>query len=230
MISGGFSGAYGELGPAFEKATGNKLVTARGASMGTAPDSIPSRLQRGEPADVFIMVADALDGLTKQGKVVDGSRVDLARSVIGVAVRAGAPKPDIKSLDAFKRALLDAKSITYSDSASGVHLSTVVFPQLAIADQMKGKRKKVEGVSGPNLVARGEAELAIQQVSELLEVPGVELVGPLPAEIQKITIFAVGVATGATQPDAAWALMNFLASPAAIKAIKKSGLEPVASQ
>jgi molybdate transport system substrate-binding protein len=229
MISGDFSAAYDELAPSFERATGHKLVTARGASMGTTAGSIPSRLQRGEPADVLIMVGEALDALTKQGKVVDGSRVDLARSGIGMAVRAGAPKPDISSVDAFKRALLDAKSIAYSDSASGVYLSTVLFPRLGIAEQVRGKSKKIEGTPVGEVVARGEAEIGFQQVSELLAVKGIDFVGQLPAEIQKITTFAIGVATGAKEPDAAWMLMNFLASPAAIAAIKKSGLEPVAS-
>jgi molybdate transport system substrate-binding protein len=230
MISGGFSAAYGELVPAFERATGHKLVTVRGASMGTTPESIPSRLQRGESADVVIMVSEAIDALMKQGKVVDGSRVDLARSVIGMSVRAGTPKPDISSVDAFKQTLLGAKSIAYSDSASGVYLSTVLFPRLGIADQIKGKSRKIEGEPVGNVVARGEAEVGFQQVSELLAVKGVDFVGPLPAEVQKVTVFGIGVATGAKQPDAAWALMNFLASPAAIAAIKKSGLEPVASQ
>jgi molybdate transport system substrate-binding protein len=160
MISGGFSAAYGDLAPAFEKATGHKLVTVRGASMGTTPGSIPSRLQRGEPADALIMVQEALDALAKQGKVVDGSRVDLARSAIGMSVRAGAAKPDISSVDAFKRALLDAKSIAYSDSASGVYLSTVLFPRLGIADQIKGKSKKVEGIPVGDVVARARRRSA----------------------------------------------------------------------
>jgi hypothetical protein len=118
-------------------------VTARGASMGTTPSSIPSRLQRGEPVDVFIMVGDALECLMEQGKVAAGTRTDLARSSIGVAVRAGAPKPDIGSVDAFKRAMLDAKSLAYSSSASGVYLSTELFPRLGIADQVKGKSRMI---------------------------------------------------------------------------------------
>jgi molybdate transport system substrate-binding protein len=229
MISGGFSAAYDQLAPSFEKATGHKLVTVRGASMGTTPEAIPNRLQRGEPADVVIMVDDALDVLTKQGKVVEGSRVDLARSVIGISVRAGAPKPDISSVDAFKRALLDAKSIAYSDSASGVYLSTVLFPRLGIADQLKAKSKRVEGEPVGAVVARGDAEIGFQQMSELLAVKGIDVVGPLPADVQKTTVFAIGAVKGAKEEDAAWALMNFLASPAAIGAIKKSGLEAVAS-
>jgi molybdate transport system substrate-binding protein len=228
MISGGFSAAYLELLPEFERATGHTVVTARGASMGTAPNSIPSRLQRGEPVDVFVMVGDALEGLIKQGKVAAGTRVDLARSSIGVAVRAGSPKPDIGSVDAFKRAMLDAKSLAYSSSASGVYLSTELFPRLGIADQVKGKSRMIGSEPVGAAVARGEAEIALQQISELLPVPGLDFVGPLPAEIQKITVFSAGIAAGTKEPDAARVLIKFLASPAAASAISKSALEPMA--
>ena len=227
MISGGFSAAYLELVPDFEHATGHKVVTARGASMGTAPNSIPSRLQRGETVDVFVMVGDALEGLIQQGKVLTGTRVDLARSRIGVAVRAGSPKPDIGSVDAFKRAMLDAKSLAYSSSASGVYLSTELFPRLGIADQVKAKSRMVGNEPVGAAVARGEAEIALQQISELLPVPGLDFVGPLPAEIQKITVFSAGIAVGAKEPDAGKVLIKFLASPAAAPAIAKSALEPM---
>jgi molybdate transport system substrate-binding protein len=227
MISGGFSAAYRDLVPEYERMTGNAVLTSRGASMGNAPDSIPSRLQRGEPVDAFIMVGEALDELIKQGKAVAGTRVDLARSSIGMAVRAGAPKPDIASVDAFKRAMLNAKSIAYSESASGVYVSTELFQRLGIADQMRGKSKKIQGEPVGAAVARGEAEIAFQQISELLPVPGVEFVGPLPKEIQKVTVFAAGIAVGAKEADAARALIKFLASPAAAPAITKSALEPM---
>jgi molybdate transport system substrate-binding protein len=230
MSSGGFTAAYRDLTPEFERATQNKVVTAYGASMGGAPDSIPSRLQRGEPADVVILAAPALDELIKQGKVVAGSRVDLARSIIGMAVRAGAPKPDISSVDALKRTLLQAKSIAYSASASGVYLSTELFPRLGIADQIKGKSKRIESERVGTVVARGDAEIGFQQVSELLPIPGIDYVGPLPPEVQQVTIFSAGVAVGAREPDAGRVLIKFLASPAAAPAITKSGLEPVTSQ
>jgi molybdate transport system substrate-binding protein len=230
MISGGFSAAYRDLAPEFERTTRHTVVTARGASMGTTPDSIPSRLQRGEPVDVLIMAGEALDGLIKQGKVVGGSRVDLARSNIGMAVRAGAPKPDISSVDAFKRALLEAKSVAYSDSASGVYISTVLFQRLGIADQMMGKSKRIPGEPVGAVVARGEAEIGFQQISELLPVRGIDYVGPLPPEIQKVTAFSAGIAAAAKEPDAARALLKFLASPAAAAAITKSGLEPVTAK
>jgi molybdate transport system substrate-binding protein len=228
MISGGFSAAYVELVPQFESATGHTVVTARGASMGTSPNSIPSRLQRHEPVDAFVMVGDALEGLIQQGKVAAGTRVDLARSSIGVAVRAGSPKPDIRSVDAFTRAMLDAKSLAYSSSASGVYLSTELFPRLGIADQVKGKSRMIEGEPVGAAVARGEAEIALQQVSELVPIPGLDFVGPLPADIQKITLFSAAIASGAKEPGPAAMLIQFLASPAAASAIRKSALEPLA--
>ena len=229
MNSGGFTAAYRDLAPECERATGNKLDTAWGPSMGTTPDAIPVRIKRGEPVDVLIMVGYALGDLIKDGKVVADSRVDLARSGIGMAVRAGAPKPDISSVDAFKRALLEAKSIAYSDSASGVYVSSELFQRLGIADQVVGKSKMIPAEPVGAVVARGEAEIGLQQASELLPVPGIDYVGPLPAELQKITVFSAGVAVGAKEPDAARALISCLASPAAAGAIKKSGLEPVTS-
>src|SRR5580658_2120457 len=227
MTSGAFTEAYLQIIPEFERATQNKIVTAYGASMGNAPDSIPSRLQRGEPVDVVILAAEALDELIKTGKVAPGSRVDLVRSSIGMAVRAGAPKPDISSVDALKRTLLQAKSIAYSASASGVYLSHDLFQRLGIADQIKGKCKRIASEPVGAVVARGDAEIGFQQISELLPVAGIDYVGPLPPGAQKVTIFSAGVAVGAREPDAARALIKFLASPATANAIKKSGLEPV---
>jgi len=176
------------------------------------------------------MVDTALDELGKQRKVVANSRIDLARSKIGMVVRAGEPKPDISSVGAFKRTLLEAKSITYSDSASGVYLSTVLFERLGIADQLRSKSRMIPAEPVGAVVARGVAQLGFQQISELLPVPGVDLIGPLPEAIQNTTIFAGGVATGARQPEAARALLQFLYSPAAAQAIAKSGLEPVTSR
>jgi molybdate transport system substrate-binding protein len=227
MISGGFSAAYRDLVPQFERTSKNTVVTSRGGSMGNAPTAIPMRLQRGEPADVLIMVGDALDEFIKQGKVVAGTRIDLARSLIGMAVRASVPKPDISSVAAFKRALLNAKSIAYSSSASGVYISTELFQRLGIADQVRSKSKRIQSEPVGAVVARGEAEIGFQQVSELLPISGIDYVGPLPPEIQKVTIFSAGIATGAKEVDAAKALIKFLSSPAAAPAIAKSGMEPV---
>src|SRR5271163_2247119 len=203
MISGRLTAAYTALVPEFEKATGNKVLTAYGPSMGTTVNAIPVRLERGEPADVLIMVGAALDDLIKQGKVVAESRVDLARSFIGVAVRAGAPKPDLSSVEAFKRALLAARSVAYSDSASGVYVSTEMFQKLGVADAMKGKARMIPAEPVGAVVARGEAEIGLQQASELLPVPGIDYVGPLPPEIQKVTLYSAGVASNASEPAAA---------------------------
>jgi molybdate transport system substrate-binding protein len=230
MTSGAFTAAYLQLIPEFQRATHHKIVTAYGASMGDAPDSIPSRLERGEPVDVVILAAGALDQLIKQAKVVPGSRVDLVRSSIGMAVRAGAPKPDISTVEALRRTLLQAKSIAYSASVSGVYLSQEMFQRLGIADQILEKCKRIANEPVGAVVARGDAEIGFQQISELLPVPGIDYLGPLPPEVQKFTVFSAGVGVGAKQPDAARALIKYLASPAAVPAIKKSGLEPVASK
>jgi molybdate transport system substrate-binding protein len=229
ITSGAFTTTLLEVVPEFERATRNTVVTMFGASMGSAPDSIPSRLNRGEPVDVVIMASTALDELIARSRVVSGSRVDLVRSSIGMAVRSGAPRPDISSVDALKRTLLRASSIAYSSSASGVYLSTELFQRLGIADQISGKSKQIE--SGPVgvVVARGDAEIGFQQISELLSVPGIDYVGPLPAEAQKVTVFSAGIVVGAARPDAARALIAFLTSPAILPAIRKNGLEPLTS-
>jgi molybdate transport system substrate-binding protein len=228
MISGGFTAPYLELTPEFERATGHKLATSSGASMGGAPDSIPSRLARGEPADVLILAGSALDNLIREDKAVPESRVDLVRSSIGMVVREGAPKPDISTVEALKRALLEAKSIAYSASASGVYLSKEMFPRLGIADQIKHKTKRIESERVAAVVARGDAEIGFQQVSELLPEKGTDYVGPLPPEVQRVTVFSAGIATGSREPDAARELIKFLSSPAAHAAITKNGLEPMA--
>ncbi len=226
MISGGLTAAYTEVLPELEQAIGSRIVTSHGASMGPAPDAIPMRLERGEPADVLIMVGYALDSLIQAGEVLPDSRVDLARSGIGMVVLAGAAKPDISTLEAFQRTLLEAESIAYSASASGRYLSTELFPRLGIADQLEGKSREVVGERVGAVVARGEAEIGFQQISELLPIPGVDFVGPLPPEVQKITVYAAGVAAGAEQPEAARRLIQFLADSAG-SAIKRSGMEPV---
>jgi molybdate transport system substrate-binding protein len=227
MISGGLTAAYKELVPEFERLTGNKVLTAYGPSMGTTANAIPIRLERGEPADVLIMVGYALGDLIKQGKVVADSRVDLTKSLIGIAVKSGAPKPDISSAEALKRALLAAKSIAYSDSASGVYVSTEMFAKLGIADEMKDKARKIPATPVAEIVARGDAEIGFQQISELRPVAGVDIVWPLPPELQKVTVFSAGIATVSKEPDAGKALIKFLASPAASAAIIKSGMEPI---
>jgi molybdate transport system substrate-binding protein len=231
MISAGFYGVYSELGPAFERASGHRLVTTRGPSMGDSPEAIPTRLARGEAADVVILDGGAADDLAKRDLVRADSKIELARSLIGMVVRAGAEKPDIGSVEAFRSTLLAAKSIAYSDSSSGVYLSTKLFPRLGIADQIAGKSRKVRGPPAGEpvaaVVARGEAEIGFQQVSELIHVPGVTLVGTLPDEVQLATFFAGALARNVQQPEAAGALIRFLSSAEAAPVILKAGLMPV---
>jgi molybdate transport system substrate-binding protein len=227
MISGGLTAAYKALIPEYEHASGNTVVTAFGPSMGTTQNAIPVRLERGEPVDVLILVGYALDDLIKRGKAAADSRTDLVRSPIGIAVRAGAPKPDISSVDALKRTLLAAKSVAYSDSASGVYVSTELFSKLGIAEEMKGKAKMIPATPVGEIVAHGDAEIGFQQISELMPVEGIDIVGQLPAEVQKITVFAAGVSATSKEPDAAKSLIKFLASPQAAPVLIKSGLEPV---
>ena len=227
MISGGLSAAYNALVPEFERQTGNKVLTAYGPSMGTTVNAIPVRLERGEPADVLIMVGYALGDLVKQGKVIADSRVDLVKSPIGIAVKSGTPKPDISSADAVKQALLAAETIAYSDSASGVYVSTEMFAKLGITDAMKDKARKIPATPVGEVVAQGKAEIGLQQISELKPVAGIDIVGPLPDALQKITVFSAGIATVSKEPDAGKALIKFLASSAAHDAIVKSGIDPI---
>jgi molybdate transport system substrate-binding protein len=230
VTSGAFTAAYLELVPEYEGATHNKLETEFGPSMGTTHNAIPVRLERGEAIDVVIMAAPALADLINQGKVRADSRVDLVRSKIGMAVKAGAPKPDISTVDALKRTLLAAKSIAYSDSASGVYLSSELFPKLGIADQIKGKTVKIEADPVGGVVASGRIEIGFQQISELRPVKGIDIVGELPPGAQRVTVFAAGIPATSKQPEAAKTLIQWLASPAAYPVIKKSGLEPAKSK
>ena len=225
MTSGGLAAPYLDLIPAIERATSNKVVTVV-SSTGVGAESIPNRLKRGEAADVVMLPDAALNELIKAGLIVSESRVALARSGIGMAVRAGAPKPDITSVDALRRALLQAKSIAYSAQVSGLYLSNELFPRLGIADQLKPKSILVERERVGAVVARGDAEIGFQQVSELLPIRGVDYVGPLPAEVQRVTLFAAGVASHAKNPTGARALIAFLQTPAALEMLVKYHLDP----
>lgn len=226
MTSGAFTAAYLELIPELEVLTKRKIVTAT-TTMGTGATSIPSRLQRGEPVDVVIVADAALIDLVKHGNILPDSRTPLARSAIGVAIRAGAPKPDISSAEALKRTLLQAKSIAYSASVSGDYLTTELFQRLGIADQIMPKSRRIEGERVGAVVARGEAEIGFQQTSELLPVAGIDYVGPLPPEVQKVSVFSAGIASSSPDPETAYTVIRFLASPAAARAIARTGLEPM---
>jgi molybdate transport system substrate-binding protein len=230
MISAGFYGVYSELGPAFERASGHRLVTTRGPSMGDSPEAIPTRLARGETADIVIMDGGAADDLGRKGLVRADSKVVLARSLIGMVVRAGAAQPDIGSVEDLRSTLLAANSIAYSDSGSGTYLSTTLFPKLGIAEQIASKSRKVRGPPSGEpvaaVVARGEAEIGFQQVSELIHVPGITFVGTIPAEVQPKTFF-VGMLTSAVRAsEAAAEFLRFLASPEAAPVILNAGLMP----
>ena len=234
MISAGFYGVYSELGPVFERASGHRLVTTRGPSMGDSPEAIPTRLARGEAADVVILDGGAADELGRKGLVRAESKVALARSLIGMVVRAGAAKPDIESVEALRRTLLAAKSIAYSDSGSGTYLTTTLFPRLGVADQIGGKTRKVRGPPSGEpvaaVVARGEAEIGFQQVSELVHVPGITFAGTIPAEVQPMTFFAAVLTSAVREADVAGVLIRFLASPEAAPAIVKAGLTPLSER
>lgn len=227
MTSGGFTAAYKILGPKFAAATGNTLTTSLGPSMGKAPEAIPNRLARGEHADVVIMVGYALDELIKQGKVDPASRVELADSRIGMVVREGAAKPDISSVNGLKKTLLDAQSVAYSDSASGVYIEQQLFKKLGIEDQLKPKAKMIAKIPVGSVVATGDYQLGFQQVSELLPVPGVSFVAKIPESVQSVTRFAAGIPVKAEHPEEAKALLAYLAAPAAQADVQATGLDSV---
>ena len=213
--------AYLELVAQFEKASGHKVT-----SDFTGTLNVEKRLAGGEFCDLIIMAGPAVDNQIKLGKAVAGSRVDFAKSAIGLAVRKGAAKPDISSADALKKTLLAAKSIGYSTGPSGVYVLTV-FEKLGIAGEVKGKLKQTpSGVYVGTLLANGEAEVGFQQIGELKRFEGIDYVGPLPGDLQQITVFAAGILTGAKQADAAKALVKFISAPAAAAVYKKHGLEP----
>ena len=226
VSSGGFAAAYRVLAPQFESKTGHKLTAQWGPSMGDTPGAIPQRLRRGEVVDVVIMVGDALDKLVDEGKVEASDHRLLALSKIGAAVRAGAPHPDLSSVQSLKAALLQARSIAYSDSASGEYLSKVLFTRLGVADQIRGKSRMIPAEPVGLVVARGEVELGFQQVSELMPIAGIEVVGELPPEAQQVTPFSAGIVQGTQVRPAAKALIDFLASDAAADTIRKTGLTP----
>jgi molybdate transport system substrate-binding protein len=190
---------------------------------------LSKRIEGGESFDLAVLTPGALESLGGKGKIVPGSSTKLARVGVGVVVKEGAPKPDISSVDAFKRALLSAKSIAYIDPAaggsSGIYVAGLL-EKLGIAAEVKGKSKLIPGGAVAEHIAKGEAELGIHQISEILPVKGITLVGPLPAEIQNYTVYAAGIGTGAQAPDAAKALLKVLAGPAAAAVLKSKGMDP----
>ena len=230
ITSGAFTEAYKQLIPIYEQASGHKVISAYGASIGNAPDSIPSRFARGEKFDVVILSEGGLEALMKEGKLVKGSRVDLARSQIGAAVRKGTPKPDISTVAALKQTLLNAKSIAYSASASGTYISTEMFPKLGIADEMKDKAKRIMSERVGAVVARGDAELGFQQVSELIYFKELDFLGTLPEEVQQTIFFSSALVEGSQQQEAAKHLVRFFTSPAVANIVRATGLDPATAK
>jgi molybdate transport system substrate-binding protein len=229
MTSGAFTAAHLALIPQLERLTKKTIVTAS-TSIGTGENSILNRLKRGEVVDIVIVADTVLRQFIEEGLVLAYGQTPVARSSIGMAVRAGAPKPDISSIDALRRTLLQAKSIAYSASVSGQYLTTELYQRLGIADQVISKSRLIGGGERVGaVVARGEAEIGFQQMSELLPVPGIAHITPLPPEVQKVSVFSAGVAASTRDSDLARAVIKFLTSPEAAAAITKSGLEPVAA-
>jgi molybdate transport system substrate-binding protein len=210
-----------ELVPEFEKASGHQVTTIWGGSEG-----ITKRITQGEAVDVVIIAAQNIDRLIADGKLVKGSRADVAKSGVGVAVRSGLPKPDISSSEAVKSAVLAAKSVAYSSGPSGFYLAAL-FRKMGISDRIKDKVKQPpSGVQVGELVARGEADLGFQQISELQHVKGIDYLGPLPAEIQEITVYSAGLHSASKVPEAGKALVQFLSGPKAGTVINKIGMDP----
>lgn len=227
MTSGGFTAAYKLLEPHYAAVSGNTLHTILGPSMGKAPEAIPNRLARGEHADVVIMVGYALDELIKQGKVDPASRVELADSRIGMAVKAGAAKPSIATDAELKAVLLKARSVAYSDSASGTYIEKELFRKLGIEQQLASKSKMIERIPVASVVAKGEYEIGFQQVAELLPVPGATFVARIPESLQSVTRYAAGIPVNADHPQEAKSLLRYLASPQAQASVQATGLDSV---
>ena len=226
MTSGGFATPLREMLPQFEKSTGITVEIILGKSQGAGPDTISAQLGRGVAADIVILSREGLNDLISANKIAAHSDIDLARTPLGLSVRAGAPKPDISTVEAFKNTLLHARSITYPSSTTGIYMATKLFPQLGIADALASKSSN----AGVATVATGKSEIAIQPVSELLHVPGTDFVGTLPQEIQYISVFSAALVAGSNQSGDARKLLAFLGSAKAIDAIRNSGMEPLGSR
>lgn len=229
LISGGFSGPYEQLVPQFERTTNIKVSTGSGSSQGSGPQTIASQLARGVPADVVIMSREGLTELMAANRIAPGTDLDLARSPLGVAVRAGAAKPDVSTVEAFKELVLKAKAVAVPSSTSGIFLAKEIFPRLGIADRINLKATP-RGTGAAAMVAAGEADIAVMPVSEIVHAPGVELAGVLAQEIQLNQVFAAAVVAGSQQMEAARRLIAFLASDRASPVITRGGMQPVAKR
>jgi molybdate transport system substrate-binding protein len=228
LISGGFSGAYEQLLPEFERTSGIKVTTGSGASQGTGPQTIAAQLARGVPADVVILSREGLSELIAAKRIAAGTDVDLARVPLGVAVRAGTPKPDVSTVEAFKQLLLKAKTIAVPGSTSGIWLMNDLFPRLGIAEKINVKAA-ARGKDATGMVAAGGADLAVMPISEILQAPGVDFAGSIASEIQFVQTFSAAVVVGSGDLEGSKRLIEFLSSSRASEAIRNSGMEPVAA-
>jgi molybdate transport system substrate-binding protein len=226
LMSGGFSGAYEQLLPEFERTSGIKVTTGSGASQGTGPQTIAAQLARGVPANVVILSREGLTELIAAKRIVAGTDVDLARVPLGVAVRAGTPKPDVSTIEAFKQVVLKAKTVAIPGSTSGIWLKTDLFPRLGIAEKVNAKVTP-RGADATGMVAAGGADLAVMPVSEIVHAAGVDFAGSLAPEIQFVQTFSAAVVAGPGEIEGSKRLIEFLASARASEAIRKSGMEPL---
>jgi molybdate transport system substrate-binding protein len=225
LMSGGFGGAYQLLLPEFESTSGVKVTTGSGASQGTGPQTIGAQLARGVSADVVILSREGLTELIAANRIISGTDVDLARVPLGIAVRAGAAKPDVSTVEAFRQSVLKAKTVAVPGSTSGIWLKTELFPRLGVADAID-LRMTQRGSETAKMVAAGEVEFAVMPVSEIKVSPGVDLAGVLPSEIQLVQVFAAAIVAGSKEIEASKRLIAFLASPDSAQAIRSSGMEP----
>jgi molybdate transport system substrate-binding protein len=228
LISGGFSGAYEQLLPEFERTSGIKVTTGSGASQGTGPQTIAARLASGEPANVVILSREGLSELIAAKRIAAGTDVDLARVPLGVAVRAGTSKPDVSTVEAVRQVLLKAKTVAIPGSTSGIWLKNDLFPRLGIAEKINVKVTP-RGTGATGMVAAGDADIAVMPVSEIVHAPGVDLAGNIAPEIQFVQTFSAAVVAGSGDIEGSRRLIEFLASARASETIKNSGMEPLAA-
>ena len=228
LISGGFAGAYEQLLPEFERTSRIRVTTRSGSSQGAGPQTIAAQLARGVSADIVILSREGLGELISANRITPGTDVDLARVPLGVAVSAGTPRPDVTSVQTFKQAMLQAKTIAVPESTSGIWLRTDLFPRLGIAEKIN-VRARPRGSDATAMVAAGVAELAVMPVSEILHAPGVDFAGSLPPEIQFVQVFSAAVVAGSQEIENSKRLIKFFASARACEAIRKSGMEPLAT-
>ena len=226
MISGGFQGPYNQILPSFEKMSGIKVVTKSGASQGSGPKTIKAQLLAGTAVDVVILSREGLSELIAMNKILPNSDVDLAQVSIGLAVPTGNAKPDILTMKTFSNALVNAKKIVVPGSTSGIYLTQKVFPKLGINDQISVQITE-RGAQATTLLANHEANIAIQPSSELINVAGIDYVGPIPDSLQLIQTFAAAITTNPSNLEAAKKLIEYLSSPIAVGPIKNSGMNTV---